>query len=68
MTAETTATKAAARVASELRKAIEQAKLAYQFNPGSYTYGAMSACMAAEKALDVLREALEAESIGRQPS
>jgi hypothetical protein len=39
-----------------LQRAIEQAKLAYQFNPGTYTYSAMSACMAAEQALEVLRD------------
>jgi hypothetical protein len=54
-----TAAKAVARAEAENRKAIDQAKLAYEFVPGSYTYGALSACLAAEQALAVLRASLE---------
>lgn len=31
--------------------AIEQAKLAYQFGSGSYTYSALSACLAVQEAI-----------------
>ena len=41
-----------------LREAVDQAKLGYQFSPNSYSYRAMSACLAAEVALDVLGDAL----------
>jgi hypothetical protein len=59
MTAGSTAAKAAARAMAENRKAIDQAKLAYEFSPGSYTHGVLSACLAAEQALAVLRASLE---------
>ena len=58
MTAEATATKAAARATSELRKAIAEAKAAYEFAPNSYTYSCLGACLAAEVALGVLLESL----------
>ncbi|HWV44077.1 hypothetical protein [Pseudorhodoplanes sp.] len=32
--------------------AFEQSRLAYQFSPGSYTYGAMAACLLALSASD----------------
>jgi hypothetical protein len=44
-----------------LREAITEAQLAYDFVPISYTYGALQACLAAEQAFAVLRDALEAE-------
>ena len=59
MTVGPTATKAAARAQAENRKAIAAAKTAYDFVPNSFTYGCLSACLAAEQALGVLREALE---------
>jgi hypothetical protein len=40
------------------REALDQARLAYEFVPGSYTYGCLSACLAAEAALAVLFDAL----------
>jgi hypothetical protein len=40
-----------------LREAVAESKLAYEFNANSYTFAAMTACMGAERALDVLREA-----------
>jgi hypothetical protein len=46
-----------------LGDAVDQAKLGYDFSPNSYSYGAMSSCLAAEAALDVLREALEADQM-----
>ena len=39
-------------------KALDHAKIGYEFSPNSYSYGALSACLAAEQALNVLREAL----------
>ncbi len=41
-----------------LRGAVDQAKLGYEFSPDSYSYGAMSACLAAESALAVLADSL----------
>jgi hypothetical protein len=58
MSAEPTTVKAAERARVELNKAVEQATLAYEFVPNSYTYGALQACLAAEHALEVLRSAL----------
>jgi hypothetical protein len=45
-----------------LREAVTESRLAYEFNATSYTISAMSACIAAERALGVLREALDAEA------
>jgi hypothetical protein len=42
-----------------LREAVAESKLAYEFNANSYSYSCLSACLAAERALDVLRETLE---------
>jgi hypothetical protein len=39
-------------------KALEGAELAYEFSPGSYTFGCLNACLAAEVALDVLSYSL----------
>jgi hypothetical protein len=61
VTAGPTAAKAAARAQAENRKAVTAAKTAYEFVPNSFTYGCLSACLAAEQALGVLREALETD-------
>jgi hypothetical protein len=45
-----------------LRDAVDQAKLGYEFSPNSYSFGALSACLAAEKAVDVLSGALGSDS------
>ena len=37
--------------AKAISEAVKQAKLAYEFSAGSYTYAAMSACLAADEAL-----------------
>lgn len=37
--------------AQAISEAVQQAKLAYQFAAGSYTYSALSACLAAAEAL-----------------
>jgi hypothetical protein len=42
----------------ELQEAHDQAKLAYQFGPSSYTFSTLSACLAAEAALGVLPASL----------
>jgi len=44
-----------------LREAVAESKLAYDFDANSYTFSAMTACIAAERAFDVLREALESD-------
>ena len=49
------------KLEAALREAITESKLAYEFNACSYAFAAMNACIAAERALEVLREALEAE-------
>ena len=41
-----------------IRKAIAEAKAAYEFVPNSYSYGALNACLAAEAALAVLADSL----------
>jgi hypothetical protein len=46
-------------LAAYLREAVAESRLAYEFNPTSYTFSAMSACIAAEQALECLRAALE---------
>jgi hypothetical protein len=45
-----------------LREALAESKLAYEFAANSYSFSAMDACMRAERALEVLRDALEAAS------
>jgi hypothetical protein len=50
-------------LAAYLREAIAEIRIAYSFVPNSYTYGALRACLAAEQALAVLRETLEAEDL-----
>jgi hypothetical protein len=53
-------------LAAYLREAVEESRLAYEFNATSYTFSAMSTCIAAERALDVLRGALEDSLCGRE--
>jgi hypothetical protein len=43
-----------------LREAVAESKLAYRFRPNSYSFAAMNACIAADQALEVLIESLEA--------
>ena len=60
MTSEPLRARAGARAAAELRQAIAEAKLAYEFAPNSYTHSCLSAGLAAEAALAVLISNLEA--------
>ena len=46
-----------------LRDAVAESKLAYEFAANSYSFSAMDACMRAERALDVLRDVLEAGTV-----
>jgi hypothetical protein len=46
------------KLEATLREATAESRLAYEFNACSYTFAAMNACIAAERALEVLREAL----------
>jgi hypothetical protein len=43
-----------------VREAVAESKLANEFNANSYSFSAMSACIAAKRALELLRDALEA--------
>jgi hypothetical protein len=45
-----------------IREALRQSQLAYKFSPNSYTYGSLSACLAAENALDVIRAYLSEDT------
>ena len=47
-----------------INTAMAESKLAYQFSASSYSFAAMNACIAAERALEVLRDALGAEAEG----
>jgi hypothetical protein len=50
------------KLETAIREAVAESKLAYEFNANSYSFSAMSACIAAERAIENLREALaEAE-------
>jgi hypothetical protein len=42
-----------------IREAVRQSRLAYEFYPNSYTHGSLSACLAADNALGVIRAHLE---------
>jgi hypothetical protein len=53
--------KATVRVGAEIERAVGEARAAYEFVPNSFTYSCLHACVAAVQALEVLREALEAE-------
>jgi hypothetical protein len=44
--------KALTRAAESMAEAVTQARLAYQFSPGSYTYTVLQACLTAASALD----------------
>jgi hypothetical protein len=58
MSAESTVTKAARRAQADIQTAVEQARLGYEFSPNSYSYSALSSCLAAEAALGVLADSL----------
>jgi hypothetical protein len=58
----------AAVLAHYLRQAVAESKLAYRFSPSSYSYSCLNACLAAEQALEVLRDTLDAAAeTGREP-
>jgi hypothetical protein len=44
-----------------IRRAVNESRAGYEFSANSYSFAAMSACFAAEHALDDLRAALAAE-------
>ena len=46
-----------------LGEATAESRLAYEFAANAYTFAAMNACLAAERAFEVLRETLEAEEL-----
>jgi hypothetical protein len=45
-----------------LAQCLAESKLAYELNTNTYSYSCLSACLAAERALEMLRDALEAET------
>ncbi|MCS3896443.1 hypothetical protein M2171_005576 [Bradyrhizobium japonicum USDA 38] len=47
-------------------RAVAEARLAYEFNPGSYTRSCLSACLAAEQAIGVLRAALLEQQLAEE--
>ncbi|MGY2907034.1 hypothetical protein [Bradyrhizobium sp. URHC0002] len=47
-----------------LKRAVAEARLAYQFSQSSYTSGCLSACLAAEQAVAVLHAVLEEQFEG----
>jgi len=51
-------------LAIAVREAVAQSGLAYEFSANSYSYSCMSACLAAEQALEALRAALSEEHNG----
>jgi hypothetical protein len=50
--------RALASLENAIHEAAKQSRLAYEFSPNSYTYGSLSACLAAQNALDVIRSYL----------
>jgi hypothetical protein len=46
-----------------IREAVRQSQLAYEYSPNSYTHGSLSACLAAENALEVIRAHLSEGNI-----
>jgi hypothetical protein len=50
--------RALASLDNAIREAVRQSRLAYDFSPNSYTYGSLSAWLAAENALGVIRAQL----------
>jgi hypothetical protein len=47
-------------LSAALRDAVAESKLAYELNANTYSYSCLSACLSAERALEMLRDALEA--------
>jgi hypothetical protein len=47
-----------------IREAVCQARLAYEYCPNSYTHGSLSACLAAENALEVISAHLSESTAG----
>jgi len=62
MTGQPRTVRALRRLSEALREALAESRVAYEFAANSYSYSAMDACMRAERALEVLRDALEAAS------
>ena len=50
-----------------LREAVAESKLAYDSNATSYSYSCLSACLAAERALEGLRADLEESYLASNP-
>ena len=50
-----------------IREAVRQSRLAYEFRPNSYSHGSLSACLAAENALGVIRAQLNEDLLLMRP-
>jgi hypothetical protein len=61
---EQAAERAYSSLVNAISESVRQSKLAYTFKPDSYTYGALSACLAAQSALDSLGVRLKASLSG----
>jgi hypothetical protein len=55
-------------LAAAVREAVAEFKLAYDFGASTYTFSSMNACIAAEQALEVLRDALADATEAGAPS
>jgi hypothetical protein len=53
-------------LSAALREAVAESTLAYGFTANSYSYSVLNACMGAERALDVLQDALEDSFLERE--
>ena len=53
------------KISAQLTRAVEEANLAYEFAPGSYTAGALNALLSAQ---DLVRELANASGCHRQPA
>ena len=49
---------------NRIRDAVRQSRLAYEYCPNSYTHGSLSACLAAENALEVISAHLSESTAG----
>ena len=50
-------------ISRELTDAIDQARLGYEFSPGSYTYSALLACLSARDAFEAYRATMDEPSM-----
>lgn len=56
-----------AAISRELTEAVDQARLGYEFSPGSYTYSALRACLSARDAFEAYRATMDEPTTCRRP-